>query len=131
MFHLHLAISVLLTNPKSGIKATKQKVEYANQACVLWEVPGSLIGYSIIFMAEIKIVRDDMKSPRNLCICYLYFQRRPLKYLFINIIIIENKDQSIQKIIPIMDEYKNAGRLEADDYNFYQGLIKTRYKDYK
>lgn len=39
--------------------------------------------------------------------------------------------QSIQKIIPIMDEYKNAGRLNADDYNFYQGLIKIRYKDYK
>jgi|GEM_PF-457076 len=39
--------------------------------------------------------------------------------------------QSIQRIIPIMDEYKNAGLLAADDYNFYQGLIKIRYKDYK
>jgi len=39
--------------------------------------------------------------------------------------------QSIQKIIPIMNEYKNEGRLSTDDYNFYQGLIKLRYKDFK
>jgi hypothetical protein len=39
--------------------------------------------------------------------------------------------QSIKKIIPIMDEYKSQGRLDIQDYNFYQGLIKLRYKDYK
>jgi len=68
---------------------------------------------------------------------------KPTLHLYIAIhdptIVSITDPQSIQKIIPIMDEYKNlapgkdpgAGRLEADDYNFYQGLIKLRYKDYK
>jgi hypothetical protein len=59
----------------------------------------------------------------------------PVLHLYIAIhdptIVAITDPQSIQKIIPIMDEYKNTGRLSTDDYNFYQGLIKLRYKDFK
>lgn len=39
--------------------------------------------------------------------------------------------QSIQKIIPIMNTYKNEARLSEDDYHFYQWLIEIWNKNYK
>lgn len=39
--------------------------------------------------------------------------------------------ESIQKLIPIMNEYRTKGHISTDDYNFYKGIIKIRNKDYE
>ena len=60
---------------------------------------------------------------------------QPTLHLYIllhnpNFISITDTD-SIQKLLPIMNGYKSKGLLSTDDYNFYKGLIKLRYKDYE
>ncbi|MFA5748153.1 MAG: hypothetical protein WC872_03520 [Candidatus Absconditabacterales bacterium] len=39
-------------------------------------------------------------------------------------------DDSIENILPTIQDYKDKGLISVDNYNFYQGLIKVWYQDY-